>query len=74
MYSLFDRINSIPYLTMIRNKEWSNVFAPYSLFYNIDVTLERQLRKLYVSTRTAVVFTRKMNNWIKRHLATLRES
>ena len=57
-YSLFDRINSIPYLTRIRNKEWSNVFVPYYLIYKIDVTLERRLRKLHVSTGTSAVCTR----------------
>ena len=41
-YSLFRRIGSIP----------------YSLIYNIDITLGQRLRKLYVSERTATVFTR----------------
>ena len=50
------------------------MFVPYSLFYKIDVTLKRQLRKLHVSTGTAAVFTRIINNSITRQLATLRES
>ena len=31
--SLFDWIESIPYLIRIRNKEWNNVFVPFFLFY-----------------------------------------
>ena len=38
-YSLFDRINYIPYFTRIWNKKLNNVFVPYSLFYKIDVML-----------------------------------
>ena len=34
LYSLFDRIDYIHYLT-IRNKEWNNVFVPYFLFNKI---------------------------------------
>ena len=49
------------------------MFVPYSLFYKIDGTLKRQLRKLHVSTETAEVFKRIIYNWIMRQLATLRE-
>ena len=56
------------------NKEWNNVFVPYSLFYKIDVMLKQQLRKLHVFAGTVAVFTRIIYNWIKRQLATLRES
>ena len=41
-YSLFYRIDYIPYLPRIRNKEQVKVFIPYSLFYQIDVTLGMQ--------------------------------
>ena len=50
------------------------MFIFYSIFSKIDVTLERRLRKLHVSTGTAAVFTRISYNWITRQLATLRES
>ena len=46
---------------------------PYSLFYKIDVTLERQFRKMHVSTRTVAVFTRIIYNYITQQLGTLRE-
>ena len=42
----------------MQNKEWNNDFVPYSLFKKNDVILERQLRKLHVSMRTAEVVTR----------------
>ena len=58
---MFDRIDFISYLTRIRNKDWSNVFIPYYLFYKIDVALEWQLPKLHASTGTAAVFTGIMN-------------
>ena len=51
----------IHYLTGIQNKERNNIFVPYSLFYKTNCTLERQLRKLYVSAGTAAVFTRIAN-------------
>ena len=44
------------------------------LFYKIDVTLGRRLRKLHVSTWTAAVFTRIIYNWITQQLANLIES
>ena len=56
-YSLFRRIGSIPHLSRMENKE-RKTCVQYSLIYNTDVTLGRQLRKLYVSERTAAVFTR----------------
>ena len=56
--SLFIRIASIHYLPRIQNKENKNACVQYSLFYQIDVTLGRPLRKLHVSARTAAVFTR----------------
>ena len=37
------------------------MFVPYSLFYKIEVTLERQLRRLHVSTETVTAFTRLTN-------------
>ena len=49
--------------------------TPY--FIKIDVTLERHLRKVPLSTFTASVLTRITNClpfWIKRHLAILKES
>ena len=62
-YSYFNTINVIPVdsfhdLPRIRNKEWNNVSVPYSLFYKIDVSPERQLRKLHVSTGTSAALTR----------------
>ena len=63
-YFIFDRNDSIPYLARIRNKEWCNVFVSYSIFYKIDVTVGRLLRKLLVSTGTASVFTRTIYNLI----------
>ena len=74
LFIIFDWIYSIPYLTRIRNKEWSNVFISYSLFFKIDVTLERRLRKLHVFMGTAAVFTLIIYNSITQQLATLRES
>ena len=46
------------------------MFVRNSLFYKIDVTLKRQLRKLHVSTGTAAVFIRIIHKWITRQLAT----
>ena len=57
-YSLFRRIGSISYLSRMQNKENKKTCVQYSLIYNIDVTLGRQLRKVYVYERTAAVFTR----------------
>ena len=42
----------IPYLSRMRNKEKKNLC---SIFIKIDVTLRRQLHKIYVSERTAAV-------------------
>ena len=42
----------------MQNKENKKVCVQYSLIYNIDATLGQRLRKLYVSARTAAVFTR----------------
>ena len=55
-YSLFRRIGS--YLSRMQNKENKKTCVLYSLIYNIDVTLGRQLRKVYLYERTAAVFTR----------------
>ena len=55
-YSLFRRIGSIPYLFKMQNKK-KKTCVQYSLIYNIDVTLGRRLRKLYISERTSAVFT-----------------
>ena len=73
-HALFDRIEFIPYLTIIRDKELSIVFIPDSPFNKIDITLKAQFRKLHVSTGTAAVFTRIIYNFITRQLATLGES
>ena len=56
--SLFRRIGSIPYLSRMQNEEKKKVCVQYSLIYNTDVTLGRRLRKLYLSARTAKIFTR----------------
>ena len=58
-YSLYDRVDSIPYVTRIRNNEWSNVFISYSLFYKIHA--RTAVAQLHVSTGTAAVFTRITN-------------
>ena len=50
------------------------MFISYTLFSKIEVTLERRLRKMHISTGTAAVFTRITYNWITQQLATLRES
>ena len=42
------------------------MFISYSLILKIDVTLERRLRKLRVSTGTAAVFTRIIYKYIMR--------
>ena len=60
-YSLFDRVDSIPYLTRIRNKEWSNVCVLHSVFYKIDVTI-KVAQAANVSAGTAAVFTRIIYN------------
>ena len=39
-YSLFDRVDSIPYLTRKRNKESTRVCVLHSVFYKIDVMLK----------------------------------
>ena len=58
---LFDRIDSIAYLTRIRIKEWNIVFVPHCLFYKIDVTLERQLRQLVtILDHAAVGYLKKL--------------
>ena len=57
-YSLFRRISSTSYLSRMQNKEKEKTCVQYSLIDNIDGTLGRQLRKLYVTERTAAVFTR----------------
>ena len=57
-YSLFRQIGSIPYLDRMQNKEKINVCVQYSLIYNTDVKLGRRLHKLYLSARTAEIFTR----------------
>ena len=72
VYFLFDRVDSIYYLTRIRHKEWSNVSVPRFVFYKIDVTLKRQLRKLHVSTGTAAVLTRIIYNWITQQVGYLK--
>ena len=58
----------------MRNNERSNEFISDFLFSIDDVTLERRLRKLHVSTGTAAVFTRIIYNWITQQLATLIET
>ena len=52
-YSLFRRIGSISYLSRMQKMEKKKVCVQYSLIWNIDVTLRRRLRKLYVYARTA---------------------
>ena len=57
-YSLFRRIGSIPYLSRMQNTEKKKICVQYSLIYNTDVTLGRRLHKLYLSAKTAAIFTR----------------
>ena len=69
-YSLFRRIGPIPYLSRMQNEEKKKVCVQYLLIYNIDVTLGRRLRKLYVY----VIPLSLMNIWSKRFSARIRNS